>query len=72
MNAILLGRLGFTVEETIDHYIQITEIVYSTKEMTSSERVIQLRAALEKVVVAAGLEADAKMATDSTASACKT
>lgn len=71
--AILLGRLGFTVEEAVEHYIRIAEVAFSSNEMTSDQRMDKLKKVVEEVVQAADLEPHAKMEdSDTRGGNCKT
>ncbi len=50
MNAILLGRLGFSAEEAIYQYIKIAKVAFSEDQIEPNQRAINLRSVLEDVL----------------------
>lgn len=73
LNAILIGRLGFTVEEAIQHYVQITEVAYSNTGIEAQKRLQLVKEVLENVLHEAGLTPTAKMEdSDTRGGECKT
>lgn len=73
MNAILLGRLGFSAEDAIYQYIRIAKVAFQDNQIESEQRVQSLRKVLESVLKDAGLEPDAKMeGTDTVVGHCRT
>lgn len=72
MNAILLGRLEFSIEDAIYQYIRIAKVAFSDNRIEPKQRVEDLRKVLECVVQDAGLETNALMeGTDSMAGKCR-
>lgn len=73
MNAILIGRLGFTAERAIYHYIRIAKVAFSENQIDPKQRISNVRSVLEDVVKDAGLQVETMMeGTDTQAGNCRT
>lgn len=59
--ALLIGRLGFTVQQAIDQFIRVALVAYSKNPMDKMERTARLREVLELVVQDAKLNVDVRM-----------